>query len=65
MPQIDQTVETVTVAEAAEILECDRRTVHRLVERGALRPVLKLPGLRGALVLNRAAVESLAEERAA
>ena len=63
MPQIDQAL--VTVAEAAALLACDRRTVHRLVERGALTPALKLPGLRGALVLDRAAVEALAVERAA
>lgn len=63
MPQIDDGL--VTAGEAATILQCDRRTVHRLVERGELQAVMKMPGLRGALVLDRKAVESLAMERAA
>lgn len=60
MPQLEQ----CTTKQAAEALHTDRKGVRRLVERGALVPVLKLPGLTGAYLFARADVEALAAERA-
>ena len=55
----------VGVAEAADYLHMDRRSVHRAVERGALTPAQKLPGLRGAFVFHRADIVALAAARRA
>jgi hypothetical protein len=52
----------VGVTEAAAILEVSVKSVHRYVERGWLTPIHKLPGLRGAVIFNRADVEALALE---
>jgi len=51
----------VTTREASEILGKSIRATIRLVESGKLKPLLKLPGLRGAYVFDRRVVESLAE----
>lgn len=56
------TPELIVVSEAAAILERDTRTVHRMVQRGALTAVRKFPGLRGAYLLQRAEVEALARK---
>ena len=53
-------VELVTAADAAAILKRPRREVTRLVERGALTPALKLPGIRGAYLFEADAVARLA-----
>lgn len=53
------------MAEASELTGLDRRTIHRMVERGELKPVSKLPGLRGAYIFNRADIERIAAERKA
>lgn len=60
MPQIEQ----CTTKQVAEALRTDRKGVRRLVERGTLTPVQKLPGTTGAYLFDRAAVEALAAERA-
>lgn len=59
------TIEHLPTSEVASVLSCDVRTVHRLVARGDLTPVIKLPGIRGALLFARTDVEALAERRAA
>lgn len=40
------------------------RTVHRMVERGALAPTQQVPGYRGDYLFDPSAVDALAEERA-
>lgn len=55
----------IPTAEAARILQVHVRTVHRLVESGALTPVVTAPGLRGARMFDRRDVERLARRRAA
>lgn len=52
--------------EAGRILGKSPRTVHRLVESGALVPAMKAPGgFAGIYLFNRADVERLAAEAAA
>lgn len=53
----------IGVAEASEIAGIDRRTIHRMVDRGELAPASKLPGLRGAYIFNRADIERIAADR--
>lgn len=56
----------IPTTEAAHILGCsDVFAVHRLVRSGALRPAMKAPGRRGALLFARADVEALRDARAA
>lgn len=55
----------IPTADAAQILGCHVRTVHRFVESGDLKPAVRMPGLRGALMFRRADVERLAKRRAA
>lgn len=49
----------VGVSEASTLTGLDRRTLHRKVKRGELHAVSKLPGLRGALIFNRADITPL------
>lgn len=59
------TTELIGTAEAARILGKSHRTVHRLVESGALKPVMTAPGgFRGAFLFDRSEVERLAEAAA-
>lgn len=51
--------ELVTTAQAAGILGCTVRTVHRMVQRGALHPVQQFPGYRGAYLFDKAAVSDI------
>lgn len=54
----------IGTAEAAQILRKSHRTVHRLVEAGALTPVLTAPGgFKGAYLFSRADVEALVAAR--
>lgn len=55
----------LTSLEAAERLNVDRTTIRRLVQRGALTPLTKLPGRTGAYLFEAADVEALAAERRA
>ena len=58
--------ELVNTGEALAILgQASPSTITRLVRSGQLTPAMKLPGLRGAYLFNRADVEALAAERAA
>jgi excisionase family DNA binding protein len=50
----------ITVAEAAELLGLDRRTIHRRITTGQFETVYKLPGLTGSYLLARHEVESKA-----
>ena len=53
----------VSPAGAAPILGCSVPTVLRMISRGALVPVGKLPGRTGSYVLDRSDVERVAAER--
>lgn len=59
------TADLLVTAEVAATLKTDRKGVRRLVERGDLVPVRKLPGLTGAYLFDPVAVEALAAERSA
>lgn len=50
--------------EAAEILNCDVRTVARWANEGKLAVAVKVPGYRGALLFERSIVEELAQRNA-
>lgn len=50
----------IGVREASYLLDTDKQTVIRWINRGDLRVVHKLPGKNGAILLDRAAVEKLA-----
>lgn len=50
--------------EAAEILNCDVRTVARWANEGKLAIAVKVPGYRGALLFERSVVKELAERNA-
>lgn len=55
----------MTTAEAAERLGVRPETVTRWAKRGLIKPVHKVPGLRGALIFAAAEVERVAAERGA
>lgn len=57
------TPETITSAEAAQRLGVITTTVSKLVRRGALTPVKKLPGIRGAYLFDPSDVDALAAAR--
>jgi predicted DNA-binding protein (UPF0251 family) len=64
MPETVESPDLIGTAEAADITGLDRRTLHRKVERGELKVVQKLPGLRGSYIFNRRdiiALKALAE----
>jgi hypothetical protein len=62
----DNATELIGTAEAARVLGKSHRTVHRLVESGALVPALIAPGgFKGAFLFARADVERLKAEVAA
>lgn len=62
-PTEDQLIGT---AEAARILKKSHRTVHRLVESGALKPAMTTPGGPvGAFLFRKADVEALVKSNAA
>jgi excisionase family DNA binding protein len=54
--------DTITTAQAAEILRCSRRTIARMAEDGRLDPLLKFPGWRGGYLFTRAEVERVRDE---
>lgn len=56
MPDSDELIRT---SEAAELVGESVRQFIRRVERNELTPALKLPGLRGAYLFNRADVERI------
>ena len=64
MPYMPADPDLITVAEAADLLNCHRSTIARYVAAGTLEAT-KLPGRTGAYLFDRAAVEALAAERAA
>jgi len=56
----------IGTAEAAKILSKSHRTVHRLVESGALVPAMTAPGgFKGAFLFRRGDVDALKAEREA
>lgn len=50
----------VTTAEVARRLGVDVRTVHRMVQRGELVPVVKGEGIRGPMFFDAAVLERVA-----
>lgn len=50
--------------EAKAILGVSRTTLERLMKRGQLQAIRKLPGAAGGYIFDREAVERLREERA-
>jgi len=56
--------ELVGSTTVACLLDLPRREVQRLVERGELHPVQKLPGRTGAYLFDPADVDRLVQERA-
>ena len=57
---MSNTDELCPTAEVAERLGVSIKTAHRLVARGDLVPVAKIPGIRGAFFFRRSDVEALA-----
>lgn len=51
--------ELIPTAEAAKVLGCNVRTIHRFVTSGKLTPAQKFPGYRGPYLFRRADVEAL------
>lgn len=54
--------ELISSRDAAEILHCDIRTVHRWAAGGWLPVAVKVPGYRGGYLFHRDAIEDLADE---
>ncbi len=65
MPKSRTQTTEITVAQAAEILSVDRKTVLRLIASERLTPTRKLPTATGAYLLPADDVERLAAERRA
>lgn len=57
--------DVITAAAASKLLNVDRTTFLRWVAAGRIEPVMKLHGLTGARLFNRADVQALVNERAA
>lgn len=53
----------MTTREVADAFGVTTREIARRVERSALEPAVKLPGLRGAFLFNRADIAALTSER--
>ena len=49
--------DSMTTAQAAEHLGCSVKTITRMVEDGRLTAQIKLPGLRGPYLFERAEIE--------
>lgn len=63
---MEATENLIGTAEAAKILGKSHRTVHRLVESGALSPAMTAPGgFKGAFLFRRSDIEAVATNRAA
>lgn len=55
----------VAVSEVAALLGKSVRTVHRMIQAGELKPVMKIGGGTGAYLFQRAEIEAAIEQRAA
>jgi excisionase family DNA binding protein len=55
--------DTMTTAEAAQVLGVSTKTVVRMAEDGRLTPHRKLPGLRGTYLFLRAEVKRYAAQQ--
>lgn len=51
-------------AEVAAALRISTRQVARLVESGAIEPIVRAPGVRGAFLFDAADVKAFVESRA-
>jgi hypothetical protein len=49
---MSETKQLLSTKQTADLLRCDLRTVHRLVERGDLSPAHKLDGKTGAYLFD-------------
>lgn len=65
MTETGKTPELVGTAEASKIVAVNRRTLLRLIDRGSIRPAMKIPGTRGAYLFDRDEIEALAKDRRA
>jgi len=62
----DMHPDLMTSPQAAQLLGCSARTVHRLILRGTLKPAMRLDtGPNGAFLFKRSDVERLAKAREA
>lgn len=57
-------LDVMTTRDVADALGIHVATVSRRVAEGSLEPVAKLPGIRGAFLFDRVAVERLRDEEA-
>ena len=57
------TGDTMSAEQAAQRLGCSGRTIRRMVTRGELEPLLKMPGETGAYVFEAAEIERAAARR--
>lgn len=64
MPMHNQSAEDLTTAQACELLNIDRATLTRWVDKGTIQPTFKFPGKTGGFLFNRADIEALATEQA-
>lgn len=55
----------LTSLEAAEVLDVSYSTISRMVADGRIKPLKKLPGLRGAHLFAASEVERVRQERTA
>lgn len=55
----------MTTAQAAAALGVSVRTIHRMVDAGTLTATIKLPGLRGAYLLDANQIASVKRNKAA
>lgn len=51
----------IGVAEAAQILGLERSTLTRKIKRGAIAPLAKVRGVRGAYIFDGAEIEAMAQ----
>lgn len=65
MTKVEHEGNLATTAEVAELLGVSVATVNRRADKGLLPVVAKAPGVRGARLFDRAAVEALANASAA
>lgn len=63
MTDTDTATRPVFTTEAAKLLGVTPSGISRMVKRGALAPVQRAPGQRGAFLFDRSEIERLAAER--
>lgn len=56
MDMLNQRNDFITVSEAAEVLKCDVRTVHRKIKRGEIKAKKAYDGLRAPYLIDAASL---------